>query len=240
MTEKRDVKDDLKPSTGDYVYAGVKAGLSTIPVYGGAITNTIFSIIPSPLEKRRTKWFVDFDQRLQLLEEMVEGFSSKDLAENENFISIFLYATNIAIRTHQQEKLEALRNAVTNSILHSDIDESLQLMYLNLIDRYTPWHLIILQFLENPRQYGESRGKKYPNWSMGGTATVLEYTFPELKGRRTFYDLIVKELFAAGFLHSETFLHATLSDLFAPETTEMGKQFLQYISNPLIIHAKKE
>jgi hypothetical protein len=232
MTKERDIEEDLKPSTGDYVYTGVKAGLSTIPVYGGAVTNLLANIIPAPLEKRRTKWFIDFDKRLQLLEETVEGFSSKRLAENEIFISMFFYATNIAIRTHQEEKLEALRNAITNSILHPEIDESLQLMFLNLVDRYTPWHLIILQFLDNPRQYGESRGIKYPSWSSGGGAAVLEATFPQLKNKREFYDQIVKELFSNGMLDSDTFLHTTMTDqgMFASRTTEMGKQFLDFIT----------
>ena len=232
MTDERDIKDDLKPSTGDYVYTGLKAGLSTIPVYGGAVTNLLFSIIPSPLEKRRTKWFEDFDQRLRVLEETVEGFSSKGLAENQNFISMFLYATNIAIRTHQEEKLEALRNAVTNSILHPDIDESLQLMFLNLVDRYTPWHLVLIQYLDNPRKYGESHGIKYPSWSSGGGAAVLEITFPELKNKREFYDQIVKELFSNGMLNSDTFLHTTMTDqgMFASRTTDMGKQFLAFIT----------
>jgi hypothetical protein len=232
MTEEKDIEKDLKPSTGDYVYQGVKAGLSTIPAYGGAVTNLLANIIPAPLEKRRTKWFVDFDRRLQLLEENVAGFSSKGLAENEIFISMFFYATNIAIRTHQEEKLEALRNAVTNSILHPEIDESLQLMFLNLVDRYTPWHLFILQFLDNPRQYGESRGIKYPSWSSGGGAAVLEVTFPQLKNKRAFYDQIVKELFSNGMLDSDTFLHTTMTDqgMFASRTTEMGKQFLAFIT----------
>ncbi len=232
MTNEKNIEEDLKPSTGDYVYQGVKAGLSTIPVYGGAVTNLLSNIIPAPLERRRTKWFLDFDKRLQLLEEKVEGFSSKGLAENEIFISMFLYATNIAIRTHQEAKLEALRNAVINSILHPEIDESLQQMFLNLVDRYTPWHLVLIQYLDDPRKYGENRGIKYPSWSAGGGASVLEVTFPELKNKRNFYDQIVKELFSDGLLNSDTFLHTTMTEqgMFASRTTEMGKAFLAFIT----------
>jgi len=67
---------------------------------------------------------------------------------------------------------------------------------------------------------------------MGGTASVLEFAIPELKGRRKFYDQIVKELYSDGLLNSDTFLHTTMTDqgMFASRTTEMGKQFLEFIS----------
>jgi len=234
MTEERDIKEDLKPSVGDYAHAGVRAGFSTASFVGGPLAEFFSMVIAPPLEKRRDEWLIEIFGRLKQLEGRVEGFKIENLAQNENFISILLYATQVAMRTHQREKLDALRNAVINSAIRQPIDENLQLMFLNLVDRYTPWHLIILQFLDNPRGYGESRGIQYPSWGMGGTAKVLEHTFPELRGQRTFYDLIVKDLFSSGFLHSDTFLHTMLTDMFAPETTEMGKQFLNFISNPNI------
>jgi hypothetical protein len=229
MTEERDIKKDLEPSVGDYAHAGVRAGLSMAPYLGGPLAEFFTMVVTPPLERRREAWMIEIYTRLKQLEEQIAGFKIEDLAQNENFISTLFYATQAAMRTHQKEKLDALRNAVINTALRLDIDENLQLMFLNLVDRYTPWHLAILQFLDNPRGYGESRGIQYPSWGMGGTAKVLEHTFPELRGKRAIYDQIVKELFSNGFLHSDTFLHTTLSDMFAPETTEMGKQFLQFI-----------
>jgi len=232
MTEERDIKKDLEPSAGDYAHAGVRAGLSMAPYLGGPLAEFFTMVVTPPLERRCEAWMIEIYTRLKKLEEQIAGFKIEDLAQNENFISTLFYATQAAMRTHQKEKLDALRNAVINSALRLNIDENLQLMFLNLVDRYTPWHLMIMQFLDNPRGYGESRGIQYPNWGMGGTAKVLEHTFPELQGKRAIYDQIVKELFTNGFLHSDTFLHATLSDMFAPETTDMGKQFLQFIRIP--------
>ncbi len=227
MTEERDIEEDMKPSTGDYVYTGVKAGLSTIPVYGGAVTNLLANIIPAPLEKRRTKWFIDFDKRLQLLEETVEGFSSKRLAENEIFISMFFYATNVAIRTHQEEKLEALRNAVTNSILHPEIDESLQLMFLNFIDEYTSWHLTLLQFFD---AYGQSNSS-----SLNITRDVIGNEYPELIGKQAIYEQMVRDLISDGVLEITTSYGKRMTDqrLVAFEITDMGKQFLEIIRCPV-------
>lgn len=227
-----DIKKDLELSIGDYAHAGVRAGLSTAPFLGGPLAEFFSIVIAPPLEKRRTAWMVEIFFRLKKLEEKVEGFKIENLAQNAVFISTLLYATQAAMRTHQDEKLAALRNMVINSAIMPSVDENLQLMFLNLVDRYTRWHLIILHFLDDPREYGKRNSISYPNWSMGGTATVLEYAIPDIKGQRKFYDQIVKELFSDGLLNSDTFMHTTMTDqgMFASRTTDMGKQFLAFIS----------
>jgi len=228
----QDIKKDLEMSVGDYAHAGVRAGLSTAPFLGGPLAEFFSVVVAPPLEKRRTAWLVEIFSRLKMLEEKVEGFKIENLAQNEVFISTLLYATQAAMRTHQDEKLAALRNAVINSAIRSSIDENLQLMFLNLVDRYTQWHLILLHFLDDPRQYGVRNKISYPSWSMGGTSALLEFAMPELKGKREFYDQIVKELYSDGLLNSDTFLHTTMTDqgMFASRTTAIGKQFLAFIS----------
>ena len=181
MTEKRDIEEDLKPSEGDYAHAGVRAGLSIAPYLGGPLTEFFSMVITPPLEKRRDAWIIEIFTRLKKLEEKVEGFKIENLAQNEIFISTLLYATPVAMRTHQKEKLEALRNAVINSALSPSIDENLQWMFLNLIDRYTPLHLHILELLDNPRKYGEKIGIEYSEenqWK--STNQLLEKTYTDL------------------------------------------------------------
>jgi hypothetical protein len=228
---ERDIEEDLKRSLQDYAHSGVKAGLSTAPVVEGPLAEFFAVVIAPPLEKRRDAWLIEIYRRLKILEGTVEGFKIESLATNEIFISVLFQATSVAMRAHQKEKIEALTNAVANSAYNPSIDENLQLIFLNLIDRYIPWHLVLLQFLDNPLLYGENHGIKYPNWSMGGPATVVEYTFDDLKGKRNFYDQIVKELYSNGLIDSDTFLHTTMTDqgMFSSRTTEMGKQFLRFI-----------
>ncbi len=228
---KRDIEEDLKRSLGDYAHAGVKAGLSTAPVVGAPLAEFFSVVIAPPLEKRRDAWLIEIYRRLKIVEETVEGFSIENLATNEIFISVLFQATNTAMRTHQKEKLEALTNAVINSALSPSIDENLQLIYLNLIDRYTPWHLILLQFLADPREYGKRQEIKYPQWSSGGLGTVIEYTFSDLKGRKAVYELIIKEMISNGLLQEGGYLGATMTEsgMFASRTTKMGKDFLRFI-----------
>jgi len=255
----RDIKKDLALSAGDYAHAGVKAGLSTAPFLGGPLAEFFSLVVAPPLEKRRTEWLIEIFTRLKLVEEKVEGFKIENLAQNEVFISTLLYATQAAMRTHQQEKLEALRNAVINSALRPPVDENLQLMFLNIVDRYTPWHLVILQLLDNPSLYGKRHEIKYPSLTSGGNlGTLIELTFPELNKKQEFYDQIVKEMISNGLLQQPTKpnpyqygeMRVTEMDLngfpqhpgsnlqgmrseqgmYASRTTVMGKQFLEFIS----------
>ena len=107
-------------------------------------------------------------------------------------------------------------------------------MFLSFIDALTPWHLRVLKFFENPRAWGQKQGITYPDWYTGGASTVLEHTFPELSGKREFYDQLVKDLFSRGLMNTDT-LHISVSGqgMFESHTTAMGQQFISFITSPL-------
>ena len=103
-----------------------------------------------------------------------------------------LKAGVMALWNHNEEKLEALRNAVLNVAVSSTPGEDEYEMFISLIDTFTPWHLRILAFLADKEAIAEKRGKlPFPSWPMGAVATVLEHVYPKLEGQRDLYDLIV-------------------------------------------------
>ncbi len=223
-----------KAGAGDVAHTVVKAGLSTIPVIGGLAAEIFSAIIVPPLSKRRDEWIESIAKDLKALEEKDDNFSIEALCQNEMFITTVMHASQAAIRNHQKEKLEALRSAVLNAALPNAPEEDIQLMFLNFVDTLTPWHLRILKFFDNPQEWGRRNSVTYPNWSMGGPSTVLEHTFPELRERRDFYDQIVKDLFVRGLMNIES-LHVTMTSqgMFASRTTDMGKQFINFIKSPI-------
>jgi hypothetical protein len=68
-----------------------------------------------------------------------------------------LQATSIALRNHQKEKLEALRNAVVNSVLPSSADDDIKLMFLDLVDELKVSHLRLLRLLYEPNKYSNEK-----------------------------------------------------------------------------------
>ena len=229
MTKRRNIKKDLEPSAGDYAHAGVRAGLSLAPVLGGPLVEFFSMVVAPPLEKRRDAWLIDIVNRLKKLEREVEGFKIENLAQNEEFISTLLYATQVAMRTHQKEKLEALRNAVINSLTLPMPDENFHLMFLNIVDRYTPMHLFVLQVSNKSGQHGKQH---YIEGSLAKITKEIDRTIPDLSRDRPVLMQIINDLTSDGLLtyDIEGRYHGPTERLSFSTTTELGKKFLEFIT----------
>jgi hypothetical protein len=117
------------------------------------------------------------------VEQKVEGFGVESLKDNEAFISTVVTACQAAIRTHEQEKLEALRNAVLNVAQGSGLTADQVAIFLGLIERYTPWHLRILRLFQSPLSLAAAKGIRPENFYMGSRTQLLETYYPELRGQ---------------------------------------------------------
>ena len=224
-----------KKSAGDVIHAIAKAGISAIPIAGAPAAEILALVVAPPLERRRDEWIESIGDGLKELAQKVEGFKLEDLAKNEAFITTVTHASQAAVRNHQKEKLEALRNAVLNAALPNAPEEDLQLMFLNFVDSFTPWHLVILKFFNNPKEWGQQHGVSFSeHYFTSSFSQILEETFADLKGKQEQYDLFAKDLFSHGLLRTAS-LHTamTASGVFASLTTAIGKQFLTFISSPL-------
>ena len=139
--------DGLKRTKRDVGHTLAKAGLSAIPIVGGPIAELISLVWEPALSKRRDAWLKEIADNLESLTEKIDEFKIENLADNETFITTTIQASQAAIRNHQKEKLEALRNAVLNSALGIDLDDDLQLFFLSLIDNITVSHIQALKII---------------------------------------------------------------------------------------------
>ena len=85
-------------------------------------------------------------------------FGSMILGKTSSLLSAALTATQAALRTHQQEKLDALKNAVVNVALGREPEADRQQQFLALVDRFAAAHLILLQFSKDPAAFFHSKG----------------------------------------------------------------------------------
>lgn len=207
----------------DVAHTIAKAGLSAVPYVGSPAAELLQLVIQPPLEKRREKWMEEIAQGLRDLE--TKGLKIEDLQQNEQFISAVLHASQIALRTHKEEKRAALRNAVLNVARGQSTEEALQIVFLNLVDLFTEWHLRILRLFQAP--------PAVPGLLAGGLSDVLERTYPELKGQREFYDPIWRDLYFRNLVSTEA-LHGTMSAHGSTQkrTTNLGDKFLSFIAEP--------
>jgi len=220
-----------KAGKADLAHALAKAVISEVPLIGAPAAELFSLVVTPPLERRRAEWLNAIADRLKELETKMQGFKIEALKDNPLFITAVLHATIVALRNHQKEKLDALQNAVVNSARGIDIEENLQLMFLNMVDELTPLHLRVLKYFDNPRKWLEEHGIKFSIY-MGGASSGLEAGLPELQGQRDLYDTLVTDLYNRGLVGADkTVLHAMMSGdgILASRITELGKKFLKYI-----------
>lgn len=217
-----------KHSSGDTAHLVANSLLSIIP---GAAELFQYFVTP-PLEKRRQLWMEDVGQALRDLQE-TQGVKLDELQSNDEFLDTILQATQIALRSTQQEKRRALRNAIINAALPSPPDHALQLMFLNFIDTFTDWHLVILKLFHEPALHPELKEFGHRQQLGGGLSTILEKAFPELKGNQAFYDQVWRDLYVRGLVTTEG-LHSMMSSsgLLASRTTAIGKDFIKFVQEP--------
>ena len=221
-------------TVADHAHSTGRAIVGSIPGVGAAAAELFNTVIQPPLELRRNKWLDEIAESLDKLEKTVESFEIKSLVSNEQFVSAILHASQAALRTHQNEKREALRNAVLNVALEIFIDDDLQMIFLQMIDTLTPWHLRILKYFRDPEKHFQASASTRKQLLAGAPANALEQAFPELQNRRGFYDQVVKDLYARGLVSIES-LHVmmTPSGVYAARTTGTGNQFLDFVASPI-------
>lgn len=219
--------DDLEvpeAGKGDVGHAVVRAGLGGIPFLGTAAVELFQGVVQPPLERRRVAWMHSVGEKLEELER--RGLDISALQQNEAFISTVMHVSQLALKTHQEEKLAALRNVIANAATGRSPEEAIEYMFLGFIDTLSDLHIRILNLFQAP--------EPPPNMSMGGLSSVLERAMPELRGRREFYDQIWRDLSTRGLVNTEG-LHTTMSGggLAQKRTTGLGDAFLRFISNPV-------
>lgn len=228
------MEKELRMTKGDYVHTTIKTLLSMIPVVGTPTAEAFNMIITPPLEKRKEVWINDVVEKLCELEDKYEGISVQSLQNNEQFITCLMNANAIALKTHDEEKRCALRNMLLNAACKPPIDESLQVIYISLINELSPWHIKILDFLSNPHKCFENHNKPKPSYYSGSPITLLTDLYSELQGKNEFYNLIIRDLYNKGLTNTES-LSAMMTEqgMWASRTTEIGNSFIDYISSPL-------
>lgn len=162
------------------------------------------------------------------MQEKIDCFKIEELANNEVFIDAVTYATIIAIRNHQEEKLEALRNAVLNTALFPSAEEDLHHMFLNLVDEFTPWHLKVLKFFNEHPSNPIADNSAYNRFRYD-----LENAFPKYRADKEFINQIIKDISVKGLAINETYMGDDYQSVFSLSLTKIGEKFMAFLRSPI-------
>ena len=167
--------------------------------------------------------------------EQERGVGIDDLQANDVFIDTVLQASQIAFRSSQEEKRRALRNVIYNAALPNPPEQSLQQIFLNLIDSFTVWHLRILKLFDNPLEWARENEHQFAEVVISGSLArnILESAFPDLLGKRAMYDQIWQDLYQKGLVNTDGLqTMMTSQGLLAKRTSDLGTQFLRFVEEP--------
>ncbi len=220
-------EDIEKLTIGDLAHKTTKVALSAIP--GAAEFFT--TIIGEPVQRRRVEWLKSFYAELKEIEAKVDRLSIEKLGENEKFVSVLMTASQIAQRSHQEEKLEALRNAVLNTALEIDIRDDLKFIFLLLVDELTVTELKMLAVTNDPNAYAKLSGEE-----LGLEETkdkILNMAFPDRTENQNIYKLLEKNLHTKGLLNVDDWTsNYNSSEQSYKIISDLGESFLRFITEP--------
>jgi hypothetical protein len=213
-----------KKRPGDRVFEIVQATASVVPVAGTAVS-AVMGLIGPKIAQRRDEWFELLADKISELEIKVEGFT-----ENPMFITAVFEATSSALKTHERQKLEALRNAVGNSPLPGAPDDSTQMMFLRFVDELTAMHLEILAILADPRGALARTGKQL-RFSGAALAPFIYACIPKLTGQAAVVEQAHRDLRNRGLIEQGAPFAQVMIDtqMLNKSTTLFGDQFLRFI-----------
>lgn len=227
MTINRDFVET--PTSADTIHAIGSLVASLVPG-----TSELFNFLfTSPAMKRRDDWIESLEQRIIFLTNN-QGVSIESLKNNEEFISAVFYASSLSLKTHLEEKRKILLNAVTNIAQNNDMHEAKQQIFFNYINEFSILHIKLLKFFNNPEEEIQriSISTTYLDSSL---IEILLQCYPELKNEESLIMPIADSLYSYALITIEPRslrTQMTSSGLTSSRITQLGKDFLKFISDP--------
>jgi len=218
---------------GEIAQAVAKAALSLVPIAGGPLAELVGLVLQPAIGRRRDVWLGQLETAIEDLQARLDAPSIEELSANDLFVTVVLNATQAALRTHQKEKVDALRIGVINAALPMAPGEQEQLMFIRLIDQLTPLHLQILRFMRDPADWFEQHKIPKPEVTVGTWPLILVTAFPGLAGDAEVFSQVMSELVPLGLTgYRMTTVEVSQQELLEKLTTPLGDRFLAFITAP--------
>jgi hypothetical protein len=237
-----DVRELPKKTAGEQLDPVIRAGIETaVPGAGPLLGWAYEAYMNGPYQRRLDRWDRYVREAITELQDVV-GY----LDDDEILFDAIVRATPAAIATNQQVKLQALRNAVRNSVGSAAPDLDEQARFIRLVDEFSVAHLRMLTFYRDPAAALVTAGLQVPppdETSLWPTQQLLEQACPEFVGKSDWQHLLVNDLLSAGLLQRiglrvggrpEAHMHLEHSRgwiaMFTDHLTDLGGRFLDYIT----------
>jgi hypothetical protein len=229
--------DPPKQSWEDDVHLFIKAAFSIIPFTGGVAAEVFTALITPPIQKRQYVWMENVTEVLRRL--MTEkGLTLDSLQADDAFITVVLHATTVALRNHQEEKMQALKYCLFNAANTSDLMADLHLSFIRFVDELLPAHMILLRLIRERqgeiaalKSYDELYKVHAPGLPEGTSQDIYVMLCLDLESRGLIRISADIEDFPGIYEASALLLEETRDDLPRVAISTVGIEFLDFVSS---------
>ena len=188
--------------------------------------------------KKRQEFLQQLNAKFQQMHEEL-GDAIQDVTNSDEFFANVTRATVIAMQTSQRTKLEALQNALLNTLMPNRPGADREAILFSAIETLTAAHMKMLNFMADPNLWiqahtSELRGLSQRNGHVG-IYFIFDCMLPELKGDTMLFKLLEQDLASRGFIKQVVEggytinFHSPIVTL----ATDLGKDFIKFVRSPL-------
>jgi hypothetical protein len=204
-----------------------KAVLATAPFTGG-IASLLSDYLPSQRQLRLEDFAHNVAEELNKLEAEVSG----EYILTDEFAFIFEKCFKGAIENYQQEKIDAFKAVLVNSLTNNGLKQNEKEYYLNLVNNLSVLHIQILSFMAAPRQFLKKHNIEESKVS-GGFENFFPVVIPDVS--LSIIKLAFKDLYNYGFLNTDSSIFTAMTvnkgwSLLGDRVTPTGKKFIKFIT----------
>ena len=204
--------------------SGAAGGLDTLLNFGAG--------------KKRQEFLQQLNTKFQQMHEEF-GDAIQDVTNSDEFFANVTRATVIAVQTAQKTKLEALQNALLNTMTPDRPGTDREEILFAAIETLTVAHMKMLNFMADPNLWiqahtSELRGLSQRNGHVG-IYSIFDRMLPELKGDTMLFKLLEQDLASRGFIKQVVEGGYTINfhSPIATLATDLGKDFIKFVRSPL-------
>jgi len=200
----------------------------TVIPFGETASTFYEEIIRSQLGRRGLQFLQSVLDHLFAIAEKDLTISVESLLSNPDFAAFVMTTTQAAILTSNEEKLDALRNAILNFATGVDVGEDQRSVFLRAISDLTPTHIRILKVIQNPKKWLTENSILCAS-DKPSMEEAMRLTFPDFDERRHFYEFLHAELGSRGFAEGRIHAGAFPDKPDEKATTKLGDELLEFI-----------
>lgn len=216
-----------EPTPKEVVEELTKGVAAALTGPAGPLVVQLWEAVSPGYKKRLHSWLDELAIDVKDLKVKYQEFQPDRLAKNEMFKTALWTGAQAAIRNHEKEKREYLRNAVLNSAMPGSLEESKQLVFLPLVDRLTVLHVKVLAHFNNPGPYVKKRAPSEVD-RQSLEQVCLDRFGGELDG--VLLRIIISELERDGLMDRVTSDKFPVKEHGVRRTTDLGRDFVKYVT----------